>query len=171
MREDDRHHVAGVELHELVDEVLEVGQPRFGCVRTLSRSRSFSDRSLFCSAQAAIRAFLPFASSVTSSSALGLGSARNRTRPSASRKTPSVTVGDFNRDGMLDPAVANFYSNDVSVLLGNGDGSFQAAQSFGVSGYPTSVVAADFNSDRALDAAVASQAPDNLSVLINNTIR
>ncbi len=80
-------------------------------------------------------------------------------------------MGDFNRDGMLDPAVANFYSNDVSVLLGNGDGSFQAAQSFGVSGYPTSVVAADFNSDRALDAAVASQAPDNLSVLINNTIR
>ena len=28
MREDDRHHVAGVELHELVDEVLEVGRAK-----------------------------------------------------------------------------------------------------------------------------------------------
>jgi hypothetical protein len=36
----------------------------------------------------------------------------------------SVAVGDFNGDGRLDLAVANFYSDNVSVLLGNGDGRF-----------------------------------------------
>src|SRR5207244_506714 len=36
----------------------------------------------------------------------------------------SVAVGDFNGDGKLDLAVANHSSNDVSVLLGNGDGTF-----------------------------------------------
>jgi FG-GAP repeat protein len=36
----------------------------------------------------------------------------------------SVAMGDFNGDGKLDLAVANQNSNDVSVLLGNGDGTF-----------------------------------------------
>ena len=34
-------------------------------------------------------------------------------------------AGDFNGDGRTDLAVANYGSNDVSVLLGNGDGTFQ----------------------------------------------
>src|SRR6266446_7633491 len=42
----------------------------------------------------------------------------------AGRSPDSVAVGDFNGDGRLDLATANFDSNDVSVLLGNGDGSF-----------------------------------------------
>ena len=43
----------------------------------------------------------------------------------------SVAVGDFNGDGKLDLAVANEGSNNVSVLLGNGDGTFQAAVNYG----------------------------------------
>ena len=39
----------------------------------------------------------------------------------------SLAVGDFNGDGKLDLATANQRANDVSVLLGNGDGTFQAA--------------------------------------------
>src|SRR5260370_42190849 len=39
----------------------------------------------------------------------------------------SVAVGDFNGDGKADLAVANAISNNVSVLVGNGDGTFQAA--------------------------------------------
>src|SRR5262249_50824777 len=38
-----------------------------------------------------------------------------------------AVAADFNRDGRLDLAVANGGDNSVSVLLGNGDGSFQAA--------------------------------------------
>ena len=44
----------------------------------------------------------------------------------------SVAVGDFNGDGKQDLAVANFDSNNVSILLGNGVGSFSAATNFGV---------------------------------------
>src|SRR5437867_12391463 len=59
----------------------------------------------------------------------------------------SIAVGDLNGDGRPDLAVANAGSNDVSVLLGNGDGSFQAAQSFAVGNGPTSVAVGDFNGD------------------------
>jgi FG-GAP-like repeat len=38
----------------------------------------------------------------------------------------SVGVGDFNRDGKPDLAVSNEASNTVTVLLGNGDGTFPA---------------------------------------------
>src|SRR5271166_510131 len=37
----------------------------------------------------------------------------------------ALVAGDFTGDGHTDLAVANYYSNDVSVLLGNGDGTFQ----------------------------------------------
>ena len=42
----------------------------------------------------------------------------------------SVTTGDFNGDGITDLATANFNSDDVSVLVGNGDGTFAAPLSF-----------------------------------------
>ena len=48
----------------------------------------------------------------------------------------SVAVGDFNGDGNQDLAVANFSSDNVSVLLGNGVGSFSAATNFGVGDDP-----------------------------------
>ncbi|HKS22139.1 MAG TPA: VCBS repeat-containing protein [Thermoanaerobaculia bacterium] len=35
-----------------------------------------------------------------------------------------MAVADFNRDGKADLAIANGDSNDVSILLGNGDGTF-----------------------------------------------
>src|SRR5205807_9895351 len=47
-----------------------------------------------------------------------------------------VAVGDFNGDGKPDLAVANFNSNNISVLLGNGDGTFQAARTFAVDSGP-----------------------------------
>ena len=42
----------------------------------------------------------------------------------------SVAVADFNADGRPDLAVANFTSNNVSILLGNGNGTFQAAVNY-----------------------------------------
>src|ERR1700687_290324 len=57
----------------------------------------------------------------------------------------SVTMGDFNGDGKPDLAVANSGSNDVSVLLGNGDGTFQAAVNYAAGSVPSSVTVGDFN--------------------------
>ena len=81
----------------------------------------------------------------------------------------SVAVGDFNGDGVEDLAVANHSSNNVSVLLGNGDGSFQAALDFGAGSSPRSVAVGDFNGDGRPDLAVANENSNNVSVLINNT--
>ena len=83
----------------------------------------------------------------------------------------SVAVSDFNGDGIQDLAVANYSSNNVSVLLGRGDGTFQAAINFGAGAFPFSVAVSDFNDDGLQDVAVAVMAARNsgVSVLINNT--
>ena len=41
-------------------------------------------------------------------------------------------AGDFTGDGRTDLAVANYDSNDVSILLGNGDGTFQNQVTYAV---------------------------------------
>ncbi len=54
------------------------------------------------------------------------------------------------------------------MLLGNGDGSFQAARNFAVPGFPVSVAAGDFNGDGFPDLAVASSQSSHVSVLLGN---
>src|SRR5258707_1496 len=56
----------------------------------------------------------------------------------------SVVIGDFNGDGKPDLAVANANNERVSVLLGNGDGTFQTAQNFSAGFNPCSVAVGDF---------------------------
>ena len=66
----------------------------------------------------------------------------------------SLALGDFNRDGKLDVATVSPFTHTVSVLLGNGDGTFQAPQSYDTVFQCVGVVAADFNQDGNLDLAV-----------------
>jgi len=68
----------------------------------------------------------------------------------------AAVAGDFNGDGKPDLAVVNQGSGNVSILLGNGDGTFQAASNVNIGGTPNSIVAGDFNGDHKLDLAVGS---------------
>lgn len=81
----------------------------------------------------------------------------------------SVAVGDFNGDGNLDLAVANFGPDTVSILLGTGTGSFGAKTDFDTGSDPDSVAVGDFNGDAKLDLAVANSGSDTVSILLNNT--
>jgi uncharacterized repeat protein (TIGR01451 family) len=71
--------------------------------------------------------------------------------------SPSAVIAvDFNGDGKPDLVVANSSSSNVSILLGNGDGTFQAAKGVDVGGAdPTSIAVADLNRDGKLDLVVA----------------
>jgi hypothetical protein len=77
----------------------------------------------------------------------------------------SVAVGDFNGDGKLDVAAANYNAATVSVLLGNGSGGFSARFDHSVGFFPKSVAVGDFNGDNEGDLAVANSTSDSVSIL------
>ena len=81
----------------------------------------------------------------------------------------SIVAGDFNGDGKPDLIVANAGTNalhnqdgNISLLAGNGDGTFQEARVIGIKITtdigPNSVIASDFNGDGKLDLAVTVSA-------------
>ncbi|HMK48751.1 MAG TPA: VCBS repeat-containing protein, partial [Thermodesulfovibrionales bacterium] len=77
------------------------------------------------------------------------------------RGPSSVVTGDFNGDGRIDLAVANEGSEDISILLGNGDAAFHTAGTYETgSDGATSIATGDFNGDGRTDLAVANFALD-----------
>jgi hypothetical protein len=80
-----------------------------------------------------------------------------------------VAIGDLDRDGKADLAVANSNSNDVSVLLGVGDGTFGTASNHGAHTNPDSVVVGDLNGDAKPDLAVSNLNSSDVSVLLQTS--
>jgi len=76
-------------------------------------------------------------------------------------------VSDVNGDGKPDLIVVNHFSNFVSMLLSNGNGTFQNQQTFAVASDLDSVAAADVNGDGKADLVIANL-EGNVSVLLGN---
>lgn len=81
-----------------------------------------------------------------------------------------IAAADVNGDGHLDLAVTNPRADELTLLLGNGDGTFsQAAGSpFAVGNEPVAVAAADLNADGNTDLAVANYTSGTVSVLLGD---
>jgi hypothetical protein len=85
----------------------------------------------------------------------------------------SVAAGDFNGDGVLDLAVTNLLypetdSNTVSVLLGNGDGTFQPSLTYAAGHTPIALAVGDFNADGSPDRVVTNHQDRAVSILLND---
>ena len=68
----------------------------------------------------------------------------------------SISPFDMNGDGRLDLVTANSGNGDISVYLGNGDGTFQAARNYMAGTIVGNAGVADFNGDGNLDVAFAN---------------
>lgn len=86
----------------------------------------------------------------------------------------NVIAADFNNDAILDLAVANYGSGDVSVLIGRSDGSFFPAVNYYFDSpfffefMPYGLVASDFNKDGNMDIAVSNGDGYAYAIMTNN---
>ena len=81
-----------------------------------------------------------------------------------------VAAGLFDGDANVDLAVANSSDDTVTILLGNGDGTFteEASSPIAVGSAPFSIVAADLDGAGGLDLAVADSGSNAVTILLGN---
>jgi hypothetical protein len=79
----------------------------------------------------------------------------------------AIAAADLDGDGHVDLVVSNQKNSDVSVLLGNGNGSFRAGVNYASAGRPAGLLIHDMNGDGRLDIVVTTLAQE-VSVLSGN---
>jgi hypothetical protein len=87
-------------------------------------------------------------------------------RTNTSAPTNSLVAGDFNGDGKLDLAVST--GATLSILLGNGDGTFNVSTFSTTAQFVGTLVAGDFNNDGKLDLAFPDPYNNLLHLLLGN---
>ncbi|MFQ5657465.1 MAG: FG-GAP-like repeat-containing protein, partial [Candidatus Methylomirabilales bacterium] len=84
-------------------------------------------------------------------------------------KGPSdLVVADFNGDQKLDLAVANTFSNTISIIRGQGSRQFSAPQTLDAGDGPQSIASDDFNGDGFIDLIVANLYSDDLTFFLGD---
>src|SRR6266849_4257303 len=78
----------------------------------------------------------------------------------------SLVMQDFNHDGILDLATADYGNNTVSILLGKGDGSFASPITYSTDNTPQGLATGDFNGDGIPDLAVTNNGSNDVSILV-----
>ncbi len=109
-----------------------------------------------------------FNSSVNIFTNSGNGTLTLSSTPACGSGPISIACVDFNGDGYIDIATANYASGTTSILLNNGAGIFTAAASIATGTNPYNIVTGDFNGDGAPDLAVTNRGSSTVSLLLNN---
>jgi hypothetical protein len=78
-----------------------------------------------------------------------------------------LAAGDWDGDGDLDLAVANFGANSVAILQNNGSGSFANIQTIPSLLNAAGLAAGDWDGDGDLDLASANEGSNNVGILLN----
>jgi Bacterial type II and III secretion system protein/FG-GAP-like repeat len=85
-----------------------------------------------------------------------------------------IVTGNFHQSSTTDSStnvdiiVANQKTNSLSVLLGNGDGTFQAPTAVVTGNAPSSIAVADFNGDGISDLAIVNQGDNTIGIYLGN---
>ena len=79
-----------------------------------------------------------------------------------------VVTGDFDGDDILDVATANNATDDVTILLGDGDGNLTVFDRFPADVAPAAIAAGDIDGDLVLDLAVTNEFGDTVTILLGN---
>ncbi len=77
-------------------------------------------------------------------------------------------VADFDNDGQMDLATSNADPSTVSILLGNGNGTFDPQQAVSVGATPHGLAALDVDGDADIDLVVATEGGNTMSMMLNN---
>ena len=97
---------------------------------------------------------------------LGLGGGAFSPPTLVGPSSMAIAAADFNRDNKQDLVVVNGLGASVSILLGNGDGTFKAPRSFAVGPFPRAVEVADINHDGFPDVVAGNFGGGSISVLL-----
>ena len=82
--------------------------------------------------------------------------------------TYAILIGDLNADGIPDLVTSNYSGTSISVLLGNGDGTFQPHADYAVGSFPFGMAMGDLNADGIPDLAIASNNSSTVQILLGN---